>query len=892
MPTPGGALRMLGPEGVVGIDARHVLRVDPPPGIPDTEPNYMPCIEFDVPELPWLYTPARPAGDRLRPWLVLTAIETAGHPLQSGRPLPFVDVDAAVLPPLDQSWQWAHVQRPAGQPGPLISRLLCPLHLRADTEYTACVVPAFQGGVTAGLEGGFTDVEQHGDAWRHDQGTVRLPVYYSWQFRTGDPGDFEQLATAVVPLSDSEHTVLAGRAVDITEPWPHGDPLACDGPPGTPQTITVQGVLSLVDSPPEQAGTALADFAKRVREHIEQGTGDTVAPPLYGGHPVVRDRIEEGERGWLAELNLDPETRIAASLGTGWVRDNQEWLMARAWDQVGAVREANRLRRLAAFCTEVSTSLHRRTVQSLSPAETVAFAAPVGERLRTDSGLPLRTEVAVSPAPNALVTPALQRLLRRRGPVARRAALDSESFVRRTLTGDLLPPLPAAMVTRPEVSAPSAAENSSDLAAKVDSALGAAGTVRDTHALRVLSAMALSARTNNFGAQADTIGAMLSGPTLAIQPDGDLGTDEIRRFRTLSGPQGTQATGQLASSFAEHSADQVMTVPEQDVAVSPQPSMTDDPAAHILEFGVPVDADGLQGRLVQALDPGPLLAARLDSTVTVAPESLVALPSSTSDPVMACPDFPAPMAMALKDTAPEWFLPGSAEIPDDRAVLLRANAPFIASFMVGVNDEMNRELRWREFPTDLRGSPFTHFWPRPDGAADIPPIHSWLPELGLTAQLTGDAGAVDVLLIRGLLVRRYPNMIVAAVPAQSVAESGDLEENTWECPKMVLTLDERTCAYAFVLPGDIHDWWFVLAENSYRMRFGFDTTAQEYRHWSDLTWPVGEGGFADLGAMPALPDEERDHPPPAWNAATIAMVALQRPFRVVTSARNLIGDPR
>ncbi|MFD8308551.1 hypothetical protein ACFV29_40490 [Streptomyces sp. NPDC059690] len=890
--APGGSLRMLGPEGVVGIDARHVLRVDPPPGIQDTEPNYMPCIEFDVPELPWLFTPARPAGDRLRPWLVLTAIETDGHPLQSGLPLPFVDVDAALLPPLEQSWQWAHVQRPAGRSGPLTSRLLCPLHLKADTAYTACVVPAFAAGVTAGLQGGPTDVEQHGDAWRRDQGTVRLPVYHSWRFRTGDPGDFEQLATAVVPLSDGERAVLAGRTVDITEPWPDGAPLASDGPPGARQTITVQGVLSLVDSPPEQAGTALADFARRVREHIAQGTGDTVAPPLYGGHPVVRDRIEDGERGWLAELNLDPETRIAASLGTGWVRDNQEWLMARAWDQVGVVREANRVRRLAAFCAEVSASVHRRSVQNLSPAESLGMAAPVSERLRTESGLPLRTEVAVSPAPEALVTPALQRLLRRRGPVARRAALDTESYVRRTLTGDLLPPLPAALVTRPEPSAPPAEAATPDLTFTVDSALYATATRRDTRRIKVLSAMALSARTNDLGAQADTLGSMLTGPTLAVQPDGDLGADEIKRFRALSGPIGPQIADQLAASFAEHSADQTLNVPEQDVALPAQPSMSDDPAAHILEFGVPVDADALQGRLARALDPGPLLTARLDSTVAQEPQSPLAMPPTISDPVMACPDFAAPMAMALKDTAPEWFLPGSADIPDDRAVLLRANAPFIASFMVGVNDEMNHEMRWREYPTDLRGSPFTHFWPRPDGEPDIPPVHGWLPELGLAAQLTGNAGGVDVLLVRGRLVHRYPNMIVAAVPAQSVTESGDLAENTWERPKMVLTLDERTCAYAFDLPGDIHDWWFVLAENSYRMRFGFDTTAQEYQHWSDLTWPVGEGGFADLGAMPALPDLERDHPPPAWNAATIAMVSLQRPFRVVTSARNLIGAPR
>jgi hypothetical protein len=446
-------------------------------------------------------------------------------------------------------------------------------------------------------------------------------------------------------------------------------------------------------------------------------------------------------------------------------------------------------------------------------------------------------------------------------------------------------------------------EGTDALTATVGAALRAAGTQRAAGTLRILSAMAPSARTNGFAAQADAITGMLSRPVTQLsaaerpaEEPAQPATNALRAFRMLSSARLSGLAAELSAGFADQPPDAVMTVPEPDTALPPGASMGDDPGSHLLEFGVPVNPDTLRQGLAQALDPGPLLAARLDSIVTVTPESPVTLPATPADPVMACPDFPAPMAMALKDAAPDWFLPGSTTIPDDRAVLLQANAPFIASFMVGVNDELNREMRWREYPTDLRGSPFTHFWPRPDGQPDIPPVHSWTPQADLRAQLTLGAGELDVLLIRGLLIRRYPNLVVAAVPVASVHESGDLAENTWEHPKMVLNLDERTCAYAFELPGDIHDWWFVLAENSYRMRFGFDTaeTGQgrppTYERWSDLTWTVGDGGFADLGVMPAVPDHETV--PDRWNAATVAMVALQRPFRVVTSARSLIGDPR
>ncbi|MET9735083.1 hypothetical protein ABZZ79_31910 [Streptomyces sp. NPDC006458] len=892
---PLGDLRMLGPEGVIGIDTRRVVRVDPPAGIQDAEPNYLACVEFDAPELPWLFTPARPDGDRLRPWLVLVALETAGHPLQSGRALPFVDVDTAALPSLGQSWQWAHVQRPAGRSEPLISRLLCPLRLRPDTDYTACVVPAFQGGVVAGLTGGLTEAEPHGDAWWPQQGVVTLPVYYNWQFHTGAPGDFEQLATAIVPLTPEESALLAGRTVDITEPWLYDAPLASDGPPGTRQTITVQGALQLVDTPVEGAETALADFAERVAQYIDRGREDVVAPPLYGGRPAVRDRVEDGEQGWLNELNLNPETRIAASLGSGWVRDNQEWLMARAWDQIGAVRDANRLLSRAAFCAEVSGSVHRRNVQTLAPDETLGFTAPIRDRVRTDSGLPLRTEVVVSPAPNELASPVMRRLLRRRGPLARHAGLDGESYTRRTLSGELLPPQPAAMVTRPTDPVPMEGEDTHELNATVGNALRATGEARDAERIRLLSALAPSALANGFDTQASAISALLerSAATLAAapEPDEEPLTGAARMFRAVSVANVSDLIGDVSSAFAEQPPDTVMTLAEPDTALAPDVSMTDDPAAHILEFGVPVDADGMCGRLAHALDPGTLLSDRLDSQITFLSEDAFTLPEAPGEPLMAAPDFAAPMALAMQKDAPDWFLPGSATIPDDRAVLLQANAPFIASFMVGVNDEMNREMRWREYPTDLRGSPFTHFWPRPDGAPDIPPVHSWARDGGLGAQLALDAGEVDVLLIRGRLVRRYPNLIVAAVPASSVSDVDNLAEDTWQHPQMVLTLDERTCAYTFVLPGDIHDWWFVLAENSYRMRFGFDTGSDRYQHWSDLTWQqVPEGGFADLSVMPGVPAQETA--PDRWNAATVAMVSLQRPFRVLMSARKLIGEPR
>src|SRR4051812_34978269 len=51
-------VRVLGPADVTAIDARQIIRMEPTPSTNDLEPNYLPLVEFDRPDLPWLFTPA------------------------------------------------------------------------------------------------------------------------------------------------------------------------------------------------------------------------------------------------------------------------------------------------------------------------------------------------------------------------------------------------------------------------------------------------------------------------------------------------------------------------------------------------------------------------------------------------------------------------------------------------------------------------------------------------------------------------------------------------------------------------------------------------------------------------------------------------------------------
>ena len=90
--TPEVDLKLLGPGDVIGIDPRIIVRVEPRSNNHDFEPNYLAAIEFDTPDFPWLFTPAKAdSKERLAPWLALVVLardEVADPVLRPGRVLP------------------------------------------------------------------------------------------------------------------------------------------------------------------------------------------------------------------------------------------------------------------------------------------------------------------------------------------------------------------------------------------------------------------------------------------------------------------------------------------------------------------------------------------------------------------------------------------------------------------------------------------------------------------------------------------------------------------------------------------------------------------------------------------------------------------------------------
>ena len=131
-------------------------------------------------------------------------------------------------------------------------------------------------------------------------------------------------------------------------------------------------------------------------------------------------------------------------------------------------------------------------------------------------------------------------------------------------------------------------------------------------------------------------------------------------------------------------------------------------------------------------------------------------------PVLAYPIFPEPAYYYLKKFSEEMIVPGVGELPQDSVSVFQANPAFVESYLAGMNTEMARELLWREYPTDQRGSYFRKFWDsesskesiRKDDFFDIKPMHTWDGRLG-SNMAEGKTGLV-IFVLKGRLMRLYP----------------------------------------------------------------------------------------------------------------------------------------
>lgn len=906
-------VRLYGPGDVTGIDPLQIVRLEPKPGTTDFESNYFPFVEFDRPDFPWLFSSTRAdAQGRLRPWLVLVVVRTqAGVQLRpaSDTPLPVLEIVAPAkpgdeLPDLAESHFWAHAQITgaaaseiagvlASDPARTISRVMCARRLKPATGYLACVVPAFDVGRAAGLNQPVTD-ETLRPAWLSGDrapSSITLPVYCSWEFRTSDSSDFEELARRLQPHELPPE--VGKRPIDVSHPGFALTPQPQTGAAGT--VLGVEGALRIAGATPDgwpdatrgPLQSALADILNTPWQlaTAAHDTDPIVAPPIYGAWHAAVHHVEPGGSPlgpWVRDLNLDPRHRVVAAMGTAVVQMDQEALMASAWQQLGDVTAINQRLKQAQLSRAVNGRYHARAFAKFTPDSFVRIVAPAQSRIFVAAARPntppvlFAQRLARSFVPATAVSPSLRKLSRPRGTFNRQYARAGNAGAQALFTWfNQPPPAAAAPGIRGEIDARFVANSVLIWVDAVNHLLWVLDPVPHWERIPV-GFMEMIETCRNEHLLPDTMGPGNPARMPAWFPE--------------------------AARAHQDYLNQLFT----------EPVFSDARTA--------ID-DQVRAAALASLSP--------DTTVSRAVRSRLQLRSASTatgddlDPIMDAPAFPRPMYEALRDLSPDSVFPGLDRVPPDTVQVLQTNSPFIEAFMVGLNTEMARELLWRGYPTDQRGTYFQQFWDvrsaDPAPPPDIPPINRWGDRaLGSNAAAAGSVKTGDklVLLIRGELLRRYPGVVIYAVRA--VMRNGRRALAT-DFPDGVAPPLESHPLFRGTLGADVTfvgfdltreqmladaGWFFVLQQQPTEPRFGLDDdpfgpgesgVVPPLATWDDLNWAHVAGTAEALTRLSHLPVTST-HLTPAqpvkgtWarNAAHMAFITKQPPVRVAIHAAGLL----
>jgi hypothetical protein len=986
-------VELFGPGDVLGINPRAIVKTEPRHWITNFEPNFFPYIEFYDEDFPWRYTPATAAaGHRLRPWMVLVAVTeeefTEAGVVQasddhSAPPIPVVQIHgepSQIFPPSNQTWAWAHMHASQDvsndgtrtpeetvealkdlirqNPDLASSRLLCARKLRAKTAYHALVLPAFEIGRMAGLGQSTQGADALAPSW--GLGQTQYPVLFRWYFRTADLGDFEFLVNLLQPRPVPAEVGI--RDMDVQRPGFGVRGMTAPPVMGLEGALRKPGALPRpgVWPPSPDTPVLLSDLEEKVNLAADLMTAPSpdghpdpvVTLPLYGRWHAIVDRMDSHAAGWVNELNADPRLRAAAGLGTQVIQTHQDDYMQQAWEQVGDVLEANRRIRQAQLALSAGVQILRKCVRPLPAHEILAFTSAVHARVM-GSATTIRQQVIKSRVPLAAIEPAFRSLIRPRGRLSKQTLPDAAA--RPT---DIVVRLNEGRVTAAEPKVPPPGQIGLNQLGDAVTPAGLPGWLRSllqqppwllilitfvivllllivagplvavvmaaAAVIPVLSLLRMARQAAAADALHDsrfvpaTVEHISPRPAFRITEPGQTSSSQ-------SAPQVPWRDSVEARQFRQSAVELAARVSTSE-PIPPSP--------------VTLDITSAARKLTAALDPKLALPARLKASLNIPAGYLMLKPVETVATIMAHPSFKQPMYRPLRDLSAELLVPNLNQIPNNTITLMESNGRFIESYMVGLNHEMGRELLWREYPTDQRGSYFTQFWEvadmvNRDGATpaereaalrDIKPIHEWDKTSALgthdnrslpTGAEPGDARLV--LVVRGELLKKYPTTLIYAQKAKwgiepdtgrqvrLLDESNPVQNVLSPMFKAEVTPDihflgfnlTQSQAKGSTNPAQDPGWFLVLQERPGEPRFGMDVTDEPapapVTKWRDLTWNhLGDPETIDAVDLAAAPPtnipagsaDSRAH----WgsNSAEMAYILFQDPVMVAFHAADML----
>jgi len=911
---------------------------------------------------------------------------------------------AAFFPPPDQLWAWAHVHVSQNIIGSTLqtaspadvqavernleqalqtnadvssSRLLCARKLRDNTPYHAFVVPAFETGRLAGLG---LDVPSgiSGQRSSWDAGQREYPVYYRWFFRTGEKGDFEFLVDQLEPRPVDKRVGV--RSMDMQSPG-----YEVDGMAGDLRVMRLEGALKSPETesfplewppantdfdnpPPGSAGRFLDQLEEKVNlqftlqqdESAENPHPDPiVSPPLYGRWYALADRLDVRGSGWVNELNRDPRLRAPAGTGTQVVQQEQERLMQQAWAQLGDLLQTNQKIRqfqLAWMSTFVS---FQRNVAAQPTDQFLTFTQPVHSRV-LGSPTTIAHQVKASRLPRAALDSSFRRIARPRGTIMRKVVPEGtprpqailEQLNQGKLTAAPAPPPPSGQISLDDAADSIVVQPPPPWVA----------VVLSTGFLLVVLAIALvlALLIGGFGGLALAAIAVAAIGVLRSAARRVLGqaesTDRLRAAfheKAFTPAAVDTITARPAFALAEFQADmpQVTEGSTRDSVEAANFRVAVKDAFNAYQLSPlplpvppPLPIENAVVKLKQTLNPAVAFPRRAQFVLNI-PVSIrdaYLRPEATLVTVMAHPVFAEPMYRALRDVSAEFLAPNLGLIPNNTISLLETNQRFIEAYMVGLNDEMGRELLWRQFPTDQRGSYFRQFWDvgdvvSRDGARppseveeallDILKLHTWDGEsaLGTHPSRPLPTGAEPgesrlVLVIRGDLLKKYPTAVIYAQQAKwGLDDEGrqvrvldeDNPAQSIKTPIFKAEIDPDVRFLGFDLTKSevkgspdpaVNDpgWFFIIQERPGEPRFGLDNLSDDSpavpTNWNELAWEhlAQSAALGPVNIAVNVPDESQITAAPdsqfGWgrNAADMAYILYQVPVMVAFHAADML----
>jgi hypothetical protein len=957
-------VKLIGPGDIIGVSPNAIIKTEPLNWITNFEPNYFPYVEFYDEDFPWRYTPAAPtASHKLRPWLTLVVLKESEFTknVAFDGVLPSIDVPGALneipFPNHEEIWAWTHVHVNADlhtdsteltpsnpshvnagidrmvdliqqDPDIAISRMLCPRELEPNTDYYAFLIPSFETGRLAGL--GINSVEiatidAQSPSWGLTNGTIhnsahlpnRWPVYHEWYFKTGAAGDFEYLVRQIVPrILDPRvgkrpmdiqnpgyllnHSILDNSTLQLEGalriPGNDGEPYPWSAHPDSEQfRIDLQNLVNLGEN---VIGATFAEVSNSVYNSLN--FGDTsiaddpiVAPPLYGRWHALKKTVNATNTTWIHELNLDPRNRVAAGIGTSVIQKDQDKFMDMAWEQVGEVIEANKKLKWAQVAKEVSFTLFKRHILSQPKEEKLQLTAKLHKKIKSTSGGTIFKKNLESILPVASESKSFRKIRRTNGPLMRRIdpfKIIANSFDTQHITARMSNDLAPIQTAKPKKIALLATKTPVNV---MDGVIGFSSTINNSSYLFKL--------TN-------------PGETL------------------------TQAT---TNAEAESFKSAIQVFENHFIALNWQPELA------LPAFDLQLASDDIDTKA----DPRKTLPARMYHEQQIGFSKPYNFPPADKIvPILAAPSFRQPMYEAVRDLSTDLLIPNLNLITQNTISLLETNQKFIESYMVGLNHEMGRELLWREYPTDQRGTYFKHFWDATDfidqtelltdkqiedKVSDITEIHTWLStsQLGSHNNRSSDGGSTPeaklVLVIRGDLLKKYPSAVIYAQRAEwHLKTNGDhdyskprkLALDSELYPIFGAKIDPDINFIGFDLTaceakgGEILDtnaptnsydpgYFFIIKERPGEPRFGADLSDpsgdSDLENWNDLRWDhiqknnshvLLTGGTITISdnKIPTITGLEVNWSSSA-TSADIAMVAFQNPVLVAIHAKEMLN---